>query len=283
MTGGLALLTAFAILKGNFSSIQTTVGTLSFGIVAFFTFFSMAFIASAGFAINDYYDRESDAVIKPKRPIPSGALTLKQVIAVSSVLFALGLLLSAFINWLSFAIIAADSVLLLVYSYLVKRKSGFAANLLMGILTGTAFIFGEATVTGTVTLISLSLYPIAFGTIGGNVLRDILSMDGDSKVGYPTLPQKIGAVSAAKVGAIFFLLTGLLAPLPALPLFAGHFTVYYLPLILLWSILLIYSSIRLFMSSSTIANIRKYERLVTMSMMLLPLALIVEAVLGWYI
>ena len=283
MTGGLALLTAFAILKGNFSSVQTSVGTISFGLVAFFTFFSMAFIASAGFAINDYYDRESDAVIKPKRPIPSGALTLKQVIAVSSVLFALGLLLSALINWLSFAIIAADSVLLLFYSYLVKRKSGFAANLLMGILTGTAFIFGEATVTGTVTMISLSLYPIAFGTIGGNVLRDILSMDGDSKVGYPTLPQKIGAVSAAKVGGIFFLLTGLLAPLPALPLFAGHFTVYYLPLILLWSILLIYSSIRLFMSSSTIANIRKYERLVTMSMMLLPLALIVEAVLGWYI
>ena len=283
MTGGLALLTAFAILKGNFSNVQTTFGPVSLGIVAFLTFFSMAFIASAGFAINDYFDRESDAVIKPKRPIPSGALSLKQVIVVTSVLFALGLVLSALINWLSFAIIAADSLLLLVYSYLVKRKSGFAANLLMGILTGTAFIYGQATVSGTVTLVSLSLYPIAFGTIGGNVLRDILSMDGDSKVGYPTLPQKIGAVSAAKVGAIFFLLTGLLAPLPALPLFLGHFTVYYLPLILLRSVLLIYSAIRLFVSSSTIANIRKYERLVTMSMMLLPVALIVEAVLGWLI
>jgi geranylgeranylglycerol-phosphate geranylgeranyltransferase len=267
MTGGLALLTAFAILKGNFSSIPTTMGTLNFGVVAALTFFSMAFIASAGFAINDYFDRESDAVIKPKRPIPSGALMLKQVVAVSSVLFALGLILSAFINWLSFAIIAVDSLLLLAYSYMVKRKSGFAANLLMGILTGTAFVFGQVTVSGTINLISLSLYPIAFGTIGGNVLRDILSMEGDSKVGYPTLPQKIGAIGAAKVGGIFFLLT-------------GHFTLYYLPLILLWSVLLIYSSIRLFVSSSTIANIRKYERLVTMSMMLLPLALIVEAVLG---
>jgi len=280
MTGGLAVLTAFAILKGNFSSIQTTIGTLSFGVVATLTFFSMAFIASAGFAINDYFDRESDAIIKPKRPIPSGALTLKQVVIVTSVLFALGLILSAFINWLSFTIIAVDSLLLLVYSYMVKRKSGFAANLLMGILTGTAFIFGQTTVSGNVNLVSLSLYPIAFGTIGGNILRDILSMDGDSKVGYPTLPQKIGTISAAKVGGIFFLLTGLLAPLPALPLFTGHFTIYYLPLILLWSVLLIYSSIRLFVSSSTIANIRKYERLVTMSMMLLPLALIVEAVLG---
>jgi len=274
MTGGLALLTAFAILKDPLSmSIQT----------ALLIFFSMAFITSAGFAINDYFDRESDAVIKPKRPIPSGALSLKQVVAVSGILFAVGLIMAFFINWLSFAIIAIDSMLLLVYSYLVKRKSGFAANVLVGILTGTAFVYGQATIMDTVNLISLSLYPIAFGTIGGNVLRDILSLDGDSKVGYPTLPQKIGSLSAAKVGAVFFLLTGLFAPLPAVPFFAGHFTVYYLPLILLWSILLIYSSIRLFISTSTIADIRKYERLVTMSMMLLPLALIVEAVLGWLI
>jgi geranylgeranylglycerol-phosphate geranylgeranyltransferase len=281
MTGGLAVLTAFAILKGDFSNIPTTLGNMGFGVVALLAFFSMAFIASAGFAINDYFDRESDAVIKPKRPIPSGALSYKQAIAVSGVLFALGLVLSFFINWLSFIIIAIDSLLLLVYSYLVKRKSGFAANLLMGVLTGSAFIFGQATVTGTVDLVSLSLYPIAFGTIGGNVLRDIFSAEGDAKVGYPTLPQKIGTVNAAKVGGVFFLLTGILAPLPAIPIFEGHFTLYYLPLILVWSALLIYSSIRLFTSSSTIANIRKHERLVTMSMMLLPLALIVEAVVGW--
>ena len=121
-----------------------------------------------------------------------------------------------FINWLSFAIIAVDSLLLLIYSYMVKRKSGFIANILVGILTGTAFMYGQTTITdpSTINLVSLSLYPIAFGTIGGNILRDILSVEGDSKVGYPTLPQKIGSVSAAKVGAIFFLLTGLLAPLP---------------------------------------------------------------------
>jgi len=272
MTGGLALLTAFAILKDPLSmSLQT----------ALLIFFSMAFITSAGFAINDYFDRESDAIIKPKRPIPSGALSLKQVMVVSGVLFAVGLIMASFINWLSFAIIAADSLVLLLYSYLVKRKSGFAANVLVGILAGTAFMYGQATIMGTVNLISLSLYPIAFGTIGGNVLRDILSLEGDSKVGYPTLPQKIGSVSAAKVGAVFFLLTGLLAPLPAIPFFTGHFTVYYLPLILLWSVLLIYSSVRLFVSTSTIADIRNYERLVTMSMILLPLALIVEAILGW--
>jgi len=271
MTGGLSLLTAFAITKDPLNiSVQTVL----------LIFFSMAFITSAGFAINDYFDRESDAVIKPKRPIPSGALSLKQVMAVSSVLFALGLVMAALINWLSFAIIAVDSLLLLVYSYTVKRKSGFIANILVGILTGTAFMYGQATISSTVNLISLSLYPIAFGTIGGNILRDILSIDGDSKVGYPTLPMKIGSVSATKVGALFFLLTGLLAPLP---FFIGNFTVYYLPLILLWSVLLIYASIRLVTSASTLQNVRKYERIVTMSMILLPLALIVEAVLGGWL
>jgi geranylgeranylglycerol-phosphate geranylgeranyltransferase len=271
MTGGLSLLTAFAIMKDPLSmSIQT----------ALLIFFSMAFITSAGFAINDYFDRESDAVIKPKRPIPAGALSLKQVVAISGVLFAVGLVMASLINWLSFAIIAADSLVLLVYSFMVKRKSGFVANVLVGILTGTAFLYGEATITSpaTLSLISLSLYPIAFGTIGGNVLRDILSVEGDSKVGYPTLPQKTGNYNAAKVGAVFFLLTGLFAPLP---FFLGNFTVYYLPLILLWSVLLIYSSLRLITSGSTVQNVRKYERIVTMSMMLLPLALIVEAILGW--
>jgi geranylgeranylglycerol-phosphate geranylgeranyltransferase len=267
MTGGLSLLTAFAISEDPLSlSVQTLV----------LIFFSMAFTTSAGFAINDYFDRESDAVIKPKRPIPSGALSLKQVVTISGVLFAVGLVMAAYINLLSFIIIAIDSALLLVYSVLVKRKSGFVANMLIGILTGTAFLYGEATVSAppTISLISLSLYPIAFGTIGGNVLRDVLSLEGDSKVGYPTLPQKIGISGSVKAAAVFFTLTGILAPLP---IFIGNFNVYYLPLILLWSVLLIYSSIRLVTVPSTVVNIRKYERIVTMSMILLPLALIIQA------
>jgi len=274
MTGGLSLLTAFAILKDPLSmSIQT----------ALLIFFSMALIASAGFALNDYFDRESDAVIKPKRPIPSGALSLKQVVAISGTLFAVGLGLTYWLPPLCSVILAIDSIVLLLYSYLVKRKSGFIANIIIGILTGTAFLYGQASISGTITLISLTLYPIAFGTIGGNVLRDVLSVAGDSKVGYPTLPQKIGNYKAAKVGGIFFLLTGLLAPLPSLPFFNDHFTVYYLPLILIWSILLVYSAVRLFTSGSTIQNVRKYERMVSMSMMLLPMALIVEAISGWLI
>jgi geranylgeranylglycerol-phosphate geranylgeranyltransferase len=267
MTGGLSLLTAFAI---------TSLGTLDFKTVLL-VFFSMAFITSAGFSINDYFDKESDAVIKPKRPIPSGALSLKQVVAISVFLFALGLSLAFLINCLCLAILLVDSILLLTYSAFIKRKSGFAANILVGLLVGTAFIYGGAAVFQIVPIsvfVSLSLYPICFGTIGGNILRDILSLEGDSKIGYPTLPQKIGNKNSIRVAAFFFIVTATLAPLPFVFKFFG---IYYLSLILLWGGLLFYSSIRLVTSASTVENVRKYERSITMSMTLLLLSLIIEA------
>jgi geranylgeranylglycerol-phosphate geranylgeranyltransferase len=263
MTGGLSLITAFAITK-NLIPLDTVL----------LIFFSMACITSAGFAINDYYDRESDAVIKPKRPIPSGALSLKQVIAVSTVLFTVGLILSVLINWLSFLILLIDSILLVIYSAFVKRKSGFAANVLVGLLVGTAFLYGEATLHQTVSLVSLSLYPICFGTIGGNILRDVLSLEGDLQIGYPTLPKKIGNKKSIQIAAFFFVATAILAPLPFLLQF---FSIYYLSLITIWAILLVYSSIRLLVSPSTVENVQKYERVITMSMMLLILSLISEA------
>lgn len=272
MTGGLSLLTALAINK---EAINLEIGLL--------TFFSMAFITSAGFAVNDYFDRESDAVIKPKRPIPSGALSLKQVVLVSSVFFAIGLILAVLINALSLLILIIDSVLLLFYSAIVKRKSGFAANILVGLLTGTAFLYGEAATLGSnavnplsLSMISVSLYPIAFGTIGGNILRDILSSEGDSKVGYPTLPQTIGNRGSVSVAAIFFATTAILSPLPY---FFG-FSSYYVALILVWGIILLYSSARLVTISPTVDNVKKYERLITRSMILLILALILEAFIG---
>ncbi len=274
MTGGLSLLTALALTKASLS-IET----------ALLTFFSMALITSGGFAINDYYDRESDAVIKPKRPIPSGALTLRQVVIVSAVLFTLGLALAVWANPLSFMILAIDSVLLVLYSALVKRKSGFAANILVGLLTGTAFLYGATVTLGPNAFSplslnfykSLSLYPIAFGTIGGNVLRDILSSEGDAKVGYPTLPQTSGIKNAVSAAAVFFSATAVLAPLPYL---LGFFSLYYFVPILIWGLLLLYASVRLVTSATTVENVKKYERLITRSMMLLILSLILEAFIG---
>ncbi len=268
MSGGLSVITVFAISK-EFLEPQTML----------LIFFSMAFITSAGFALNDYFDRESDALIKPKRPIPSGAISLSQVLVISFCLFVAGLASALLINPLSFVVLLIDSIVLVIYSAYVKRKSGFMANVLVGLLVGTAFIYGEVSVFQSVSLISLSLYPICLGTIGGNILRDILSFEGDSKVGYPTLPKSVGNATSARIASLFFSLTAVLASLPFL-LNPPSFSMYYIAPILLWGAILLYSSVSLVTLPVTIENVRKYERLITRSMMLLILALVLEALMG---
>ncbi|MBC7130013.1 UbiA family prenyltransferase, partial [Candidatus Bathyarchaeota archaeon] len=236
MTGGLALLTLIALKKED----------LSIDLMAL-TFFSMAFLGSAGFAINDYFDKESDAVIKPTRPIPSGELSPEAAVGIAAVLFIVAFIISYMINLVSLTIVLVDAFLLIVYSAYVKRWSGLVANILVGLLTGTSFLYGEAAGFGAVTAASASVFPICLGTIGGNILRDILSMDGDAKVNYPTLPLRVGVEKAVKIAVPFFIICALSAPMPYI---LNIFSVAYLVCISIWSLTVLYSAASLLKDSS---------------------------------
>lgn len=265
MTGGLSSLTLAALQHETLDPQKLLL-----------TFFSMAFIGSAGFSINDFFDRKSDALVKPNRPIPSGEISPKTAVGVSVLFFLLGLFQAFLLNWLCFLIVFIDSVLLVVYSAYIKRKSGFLSNILVGGLIGTTFLYAEAAGFGIITYASLTMYPIVLGSIGGNILRDILSLEGDSKAGYPTLPQRFGIEKSIRAAAFFFIGCAVLSPLPY---FFHVFDEKYLAFMLIWSFLLFYCSIHLLKSPLLSQNnIRKNERIMTMSMILLPLALIIEVI-----
>jgi len=264
MTGGLSALTFLALKR---SPLQFRAPLL--------IFFSMSFISSAGFAINDFFDKDADSLVKPNRPIPSGEVRPETAVYVSSFFFFFGLVLAFLIGWLCFLIVLVDSILLVAYSAFIKRQSGFAANVLVGCLIGTAFLYGEASGSGAITMASLSMYPICLGSIGGNILRDILSLEGDCMVGYPTLPQKHGVEKSAKIAALFFIACAVLSPLPY---FLHVFSEKYLMLMIVWGLIILYGTIRLLKAPLSKDAARKNERILTMSMVLLPLALIIEVI-----
>jgi len=106
-------------------------------------------------------------------------------------------------------------------------------------------------------------------------LRDILSLEGDLKTGYPTLPSKHGVNPSAKIGALFFFLTIVASPAPYLV--EAVSSAYLIP-IAVWDCLLVYSALSLF-KKPDVQNVKRQERLVTMSMILLPLSLVVGAFL----
>lgn len=262
MTGGLSIITALVLQKGVFD------------IVLFAKIFvSLAFIVSGGFAINDYFDQKTDAIVKPNRPIPSGAVSPNQAVFVSVLMFASGLFVAFLISFYCFALLLLDSLILLFYSAFLKKRSGTVANMVVGFLIATSFLYGQIAALNMITIASVSLSLTSFGSVGGNILRDVLSLEGDMKVDYPTMPKEIGVKVAVEVSAVFLLLSALCSPLPYV---VGAVKFSYLPIIAIWEAAILYSSFSL-LRNQEFSNVKRQERIMTMSMILLPLAMIAGA------
>jgi geranylgeranylglycerol-phosphate geranylgeranyltransferase len=264
MTGGLSVLTIFALQRGTLPENELLIPLVVLSAIC---------ISSGGFAFNDYVDQESDAIVKKNRPIPSKTLKPWEALSAAIILFAIGIAASATINWLCVGIALADSVLLVVYSKYIKKHIGFLGSFLMGFLIGTSFVYGEAALYGTFTMTSLSLSFMSMGSIGGNVLRDVLSLEGDLKAGYATLAAKRGTSFAAKVGAVFFLLNVAGSPVPYL---VGAVGWAYLIPILIWDAILVVSGVSL-LKNQELNNVKKHEKFVTRTMILIPIALVLGA------
>jgi 4-hydroxybenzoate polyprenyltransferase len=267
MTAGLSVLTIITLRRG--SLVNSDLLTMALVVI------SAISISSGGFAYNDYVDQESDAIVKKKRPIPSKSLEPWHALMITLILFTIGLITSISINWLCFGIAFMDTVLLIAYSKVIKKFAGFLGSFVMGFLIGTSFVYGEAAVFGTITITSFSLSFMSMGSIGGNVLRDVLSLEGDQKVGYTTLAAKRGKKFATKIAAIFFFLNVLGSPIPY---FVDAVSYAYLIPIIIWDIILVISAVSL-LKNQDINTVKKHERLVTRTMILIPIALILGALL----
>ncbi|PVX24765.1 MAG: hypothetical protein CW691_06640 [Candidatus Bathyarchaeum sp.] len=265
MTGGLSVLTIITLRRGALEASDS----LTLALVVL----SAICISSGGFAFNDYIDQESDAIVKKNRPIPSKNLMPWHALLAALILFTVGLVSAISINWLCFGIALMDTVLLVAYSKVIKKRAGFLGSFLMGLLIGTSFVYGEAALYGTFTITSFSLSFMSMGSIGGNVLRDVLSLEGDKKAGYATLAAKRGTKFATKVGAIFFLLNVAGSPVPYL---VDAVSYAYLIPIIFWDIILVISGVSLLKNQDT-QEVKKHERLVTRTMILIPIALIAGA------
>ena len=114
-------------------------------------------------------DQESDAIVRKKRPIPSQNLSPKMALTIAITFFAIGLISSLVINLLCFIIAFIDAILLIAYSVYVKRYAGFLGSILMGILIGTSFVYGEAALSGIISVTSFSLSFMSMGNVGGNI------------------------------------------------------------------------------------------------------------------
>jgi geranylgeranylglycerol-phosphate geranylgeranyltransferase len=179
-------------------------------------FLAVFLVTGAGNAVNDYFDREIDAINRPKRPVPSGRVAPRSTLLWSLALFTTGCILAGLVNWLCLAIAAANSVLLFIYARNLKATP-LAGNLCVAYLTGSTFLFGGA-VFGwpglQSNLVPFSLSSLA--TMSREIMKDVEDVAGDRKGGASTLPILVGERLSGALAAIFSLVAVVLSYQPTL-------------------------------------------------------------------
>ena len=162
--------------------------------------------------INDFYDREIDAINEPYRPIPSGAISVPQVVAQILVLLLAGLGLSYLLDlWaghefpIMLCLTLGGAFLAYIYSAppLKLKQNGWLGNYALGSSyialpwwAGHA-LFGE--LNWTIVILTL-IY--SFAGLGIAVVNDFKSVEGDRALGLKSLPVMFGVSTAAWICVI---------------------------------------------------------------------------------
>ncbi len=174
-----------------------------------------AAFTAGGNALNDIFDRETDRINHPDRPLASGRLTLgaARIFVVSA--FAIAALMALLINGPALAIVALNVLLMVSYEAWLKAR-GAAGNVVIAYLVGSLFLFAGVSVFGSAfdpLIRTAILAALAFlATLGREITKDIEDMRGD--VDRHTLPQQIGAKRAGAIAAIVLVLCVALSALP---------------------------------------------------------------------
>lgn len=178
-----------------------------------FAFVAAALITAAGNSINDYADRELDAINSPDRPIPSGKISPSGALIFSAVLFVVGIISAVLIGRITcIAIAIINSVLLAYYATSLKRK-GLIGNVVIGYLVGSTFLFGGLAAGEFETVLILGAMA-GFSTAGRELIKDIEDVKGDKKSGSKSFPLGFGKKKAAILAIIFTTLAILMTPIP---------------------------------------------------------------------
>ena len=168
-----------------------------------------------GNAINDYFDREIDAINRPDRPIPRGAVSPRGALLFSGLLFAVAVGLTLLLPLFAVAIALINLVALVAYTELFKGLPG-VGNALVAYLTGSTFLYGGAAVEGNLSPVVVLFALAASATMAREVVKDVEDAAGDREEGLRTLPIVLGRRRALAVAAAFVAAAVVASPAPYL-------------------------------------------------------------------
>ncbi|MEO0593747.1 MAG: chlorophyll synthase ChlG [Myxococcota bacterium] len=155
-------------------------------------------------AINDWFDRDVDAINEPHRPIPSGRVPGRWGLGIAIVWTVLSLTVAYCLGLWIFA--AATLGMFLAWAYSAPpfrlKSNGWWGNSAVGLCyEGLPWFTGAAALAGAfpnTRIVALALLYSA-GAFGIMILNDFKALEGDRAMGVRTLPIQLGVTTATRV------------------------------------------------------------------------------------
>ncbi len=192
-----------------------------------------AVLNAASNAINQIYDLEIDRINKPRRPLPSGRLTLGAAWTFTAITYAIALTLA----WLvapggrheCFWIVLVATAITVLYSVppFRTKRLGIWANVTIAIPRGVLLKVAGWSAVKTVMAVEPWFIGGIFGLflLGASTTKDFADMEGDAKGGCRTLPIIYGVRRAAWMISPSFVVPFLLIGVGAFThILTGNFT-----------------------------------------------------------
>ncbi|MFH0818186.1 MAG: UbiA family prenyltransferase [Candidatus Micrarchaeota archaeon] len=201
-------------------------------------------IGLASFAINDFFDIETDAKNKRfDRPLVNGSANPAETYYLSIGLFIAGVLLAFELPSECTVIAAGFAIAAYFYSFKLKDWP-LVGNLYIAATMAIPFIYGNYSVSSELNLAVLILALVAFiAGVAREIAGDVRDMKGDAARKSETLPVVIGRKKALILHAGLYLVAVLLSFYPYFYLDGFKGNVSYLVLIAITDLLIIYAAI----------------------------------------
>jgi geranylgeranylglycerol-phosphate geranylgeranyltransferase len=201
----------FAVLIGEIIALEGSFPSLKDGVLGFLTAFTLT---GSSMAVNDYYDRNADAINEPNRPIPSGIVSTKEALRYAASLALLGLYSALITNFSCFIIAFLSFFISMLYN--TKGKSfGLFGNFMVSFNVAMPFFYGgiaiEPVFEPLLALFSLMSF---LSNTGREITKGIVDVVGDKSRNSKTIAIMYGPRRAAFISVFFYFSAILLSIAP---------------------------------------------------------------------
>jgi geranylgeranylglycerol-phosphate geranylgeranyltransferase len=220
----------FAVIVGEVVGLSSNgfhYTNLDLSKAAFYGFWAGFLLLAASMVLNDYFDREIDAINSPTKPLPSGAVNPSEALSLAIVLTSFGLLFAASTGPSTLLTALLSIVLMVAYNAKAKRF-GLLGNGLVSVNMAIPFIYGGVAVRSLTWSLAIFATLAFLASLGREIMKGIVDVKGDAAKGIRSVAVTKGSTQAGKQSAVLFVSA---VALSALPMLFGLVSILYLPLV----------------------------------------------------